>query len=75
MVTQRCSELHPSFRSGVMISRQCGSDGNWLPVSVQDCTMFNGSKPLVIMYFAVDTSSTVQANLENVSMCGQHHGI
>ena len=74
LVTQRCSELHPSFRSGVMISRQCGSNGNWLPVSVQDCTMFDNSNPLVIVYFAVNTSSNSEVDLmptaENVSMYG-----
>ena len=72
MVTQRCSELHPSFRSGVMISRQCGDKGDWSPISIQDCTMFNGSNPLVIVYFTVNTSSTDEATLtsttDNVSI-------
>ena len=72
MVTQRCSALHPSFRSGVMISRQCGDEGNWSPISIQDCTMFNDSSPLVIVYFTVNTSSTDKATLtsttDNVSI-------
>ena len=71
LVTQRCSEIHPSFRSGVMVSRQCGDTGDWSPVSIQDCTMFENSNPLVIVYFTVNTTTTNEASrmltVENVS--------
>ena len=71
MVTQRCSALHPSFRSGVMVNRQCGDQGDWSPISIQDCTMFNDSNPLIIVYFTVNASNTDEVNLtltaENVS--------
>ena len=56
LVTQRCSTLHPSFRSGVMISRQCDDGGDWSPISIQDCTMFDDSNPLVIVYSTVNTT-------------------
>ena len=74
LVTQRCSALHPSFRSGVVVSRQCGDTGDWSPVSIQNCTMFADSNPLVIIYFAVNTSNVDEADLtstaENVrSVC------
>ena len=64
--------LHPSFRSGVMVSRQCGDEGDWSPISIQDCTMFNDSNPLVIIYFTVNTSNTDEtthtSTTENVSI-------
>ena len=52
-VTQRCSELHPNFRSGVEIRRHCNNDGNWSPVDMIKCTMFMDSNPVLIVHFAV----------------------
>ena len=52
-VSQSCSLLHPSFRSGVQIHRKCGNDGNWSPVDLRDCTMFIGSDPVVVVYFTI----------------------
>ena len=70
MVTQRCSELHPSFRSGVEIQRQCGDDGSWSSVDFRDCTMFIGSSPIVVVYFTLSLSSEVNstARVNNVSI-------
>ena len=56
LVTQRCSELHSSFHSGVSVTRQCGDDGEWSPVDLRDCTMFINSNPLVIVYFTLNGS-------------------
>lgn len=67
LVTQRCSALHSSFRSGVMVSRQCGDDGNWSPVSIQNCTMFNDSNPIVIVYFTVNTSNINEVDLTSIA--------
>ena len=58
LVTQSCSQLHPNFRSGVNIGRQCRSDGSWSPVDLRNCTMFIGSKPVVIVYFTVTLNNT-----------------
>ena len=58
LVTQPCSELHPSFRSGVQIGRQCNNDGNWSPVDMTSCTMFLGSNPVIIVYFTVTVSDS-----------------
>ena len=43
----RCSEFHPSFRSGVYISRMCGSDGQWGEIDFTNCTMDLNSAPFV----------------------------
>ena len=58
LVTQSCSQLHPSFRSGVNIGRQCRSDGSWSPVDLRNCTMFIGSESVVIIYFTVTMNNT-----------------
>ena len=65
-MTQRCSELHPSFRSGVSVSRQCGDDGEWSPVDLRGCTMFINSNPLVIVYFTLNGSVTDDSTAEAV---------
>ena len=53
LVTQPCSELHPSFRSGVQIGRKCNNDGNWSSVDMTNCTMFLNSNSIIIVYFTV----------------------
>jgi len=53
LVTQLCSELHPNFRSGVEIGRQCNNNGNWSPVDMTNCTMFLNSDPVLIVYFTL----------------------
>ena len=58
LVTQPCSELHPNFRSGVEIGRQCNSDSNWSPVDITNCTMFLKSNPVIIVYFTVAVSDS-----------------
>ena len=58
LVTQPCSELHPNFRSGVQIGRQCNNDGNWSPVDMTNCTMFLNSNPVIIVYFTVIVSDS-----------------
>ena len=65
-MTQRCSELHSSFRSGVSVSRQCGDDGEWSPVDLRGCTMFINSNPLVIVYFTLNGSVTDDSTAEAV---------
>ena len=71
LVTQPCSALHPSFRSGVNIARQCNSDGTWSTVDVSNCTMFINSNPVIIVYFTViiSDSNTVDSTtiISNVS--------
>ena len=58
LVTQPCSELHPNFRFGVEIGRQCNNDGNWSPVDMTNCTMFLNSNPVIIVYFTVIVSDS-----------------
>jgi len=74
LVTQSCSQLHPSFRSSVNIGRQCRSDGSWSPVDFRNCTMFIDSKPIMIVYFTVtlsnpDVMSSAVNITDNVSDC------
>ena len=52
-VTQRCSELHPKFRSGFEIRRQFNNDGKWSPIDMTNCTMFIDSNPVLIVHFTV----------------------
>ena len=73
LVIQSCSQLHPSFRSGVNIGRQCRSDGSWSPVDLRNCTMFIGSKPVVIVYFTktvnnTDMMTSIDIITDNVSI-------
>ena len=58
LVTQPCSTLHPSFRSGVNIARRCNSDGTWSPVDMTTCTMFMNSNPVLVVYFTVIVSDS-----------------
>ena len=71
LVTQPCSELHPNFRSGVEIGRQCNNDGNWSPVDMTNCTMFLNSNPVIVVYFTVmgSDSNTIDSTIifNNVS--------
>ena len=71
LVAQPCSELHPNFRSGVEIGRQCNNDGNWSPVDMTNCTMFLDSNPVIIVYFTVvgSESNTIDSAIifSNVS--------
>ena len=68
LVIQPCSELHPNFRSGVQIGRQCNNDGNWSPIDMTNCTMFLNSNPVIIVYFTVivtDSNMIDSANIIN----------
>ena len=69
LVTQPCSELHPNFRSGVQIGRQCNNDGKWLSVDMTNCTMFLNSNPVIIVYFTVivNDSDMIDSTINNVS--------
>ena len=64
LVTQRCSELHPNFRSGVEIGRQCNNDGTWSPVDMANCTMHINSNPVLIVYFTVIVSGSNTMDLD-----------
>ena len=64
-VTQRCSTLHPSFRSGVFISRKCNADGTWGPVDESNCTAQSNAIPTLILSFAVNVS---QSNAEDIAL-------
>ena len=64
-VTHRCSALHPSFRSGVTISRKCNDDGSWGPVDDSSCTALNTAIPTLIISFAVNVS---QSNAEDIAI-------
>ena len=72
LVTQPCSNLHPSFRSGVNIKRQCSSNGSWSSVvDMSDCTMLRDSYPVVVVYFTVfanDTHINSSTIINNVSV-------
>ena len=63
-VTQRCSTLHPSFRSGVFISRKCNADGTWGVVDESSCTAHSIAIPTLILSFAVNVS---QSNAEDIA--------
>ena len=67
LVTQSCSQFHPSLRFGVNVGRQCDSDGNWSPVDLRNCTMFLDSKPVVIVYFTVTMNSTDVGTAVNIT--------
>ena len=67
LVTQSCSQLHPSFRSGVNIGRQCRSDGSWSPVDLRNCTMFKGSRSVSIVYFTVALNNNNAMTSENIT--------
>jgi len=43
----RCSEFHPSLRSGVYISRICGPDGQWGEIDFTNCTMDLQASPFI----------------------------
>ena len=66
-MTQSCSQLHPSFRSGVNIGRRCMSDGSWSLVDLRNCTMFIGSKPVMTVYFTVTFNNTDMMTLMNIT--------
>ena len=61
-VTQSCSTLHPSFRFGVSISRQCQDDGNWSSVDLRNCTMFRDSNPVIVVYLTTNQTNGVVPN-------------
>ena len=69
LVTQPCSDLHPNFRSGVYIGRQCNNDGKWSPVDMTNCTMFLNSNPVIIVYFTmiINNSDMIDSTINNVS--------
>ena len=68
-VTQRCSNLHPSLRPGVTISRKCNDDGTWGPVDDSSCTALNNAIPILIVSFAVNVSqSDAEDIVDNVSL-------
>ena len=68
VVTQRCSTLHPYFRSGVTISRKCNDDGSWGPVDDSSCTALNNAIPTLIISFVVNVSQIdAQFVVDNVS--------
>ena len=68
VVTQRCSALHPSFRSGVAISRKCNNDGTWGPVDYNNCAALNDAIPTLLISFIVDASyHNAQPAVNNVS--------
>lgn len=58
----RCSEFHPSFRSGVFIGRKCGSDGQWGEIDFTNCTMDLNASPFIhveLQTSANDSTSSV----------------
>jgi len=57
-VYQPCSKLHPNFRSGVNIGRQCLNNGSWASVDISNCTMFRDSFPVVVVYLTLTAEST-----------------
>ena len=68
LVTKRCSTLHPSFRSGVAISRKCNDDGTWGPVDYSNCTALNDAIPTLLISFIVSVSyDDAQPAVNNVS--------
>ena len=69
VVTNRCSALHSSLRSGVTISRKCKDDGSWGPVDDSNCTALNSAIPTLIVSFAVNVSqSNAKDIVHNVSL-------
>ena len=69
VVTQSCSNLHPSFRSRVAISRKCHTDGTWAPVDYSNCTALNDAIPILTVSFIVNVPQTdAKAIADNVSL-------
>ena len=68
VVTQRCSILHPSFRSRVAISRKCNNDGSWGPVDYSNCTALESTIPtLLISFKEIAPHDDAQHVVDNVS--------
>ena len=65
VVTQRCSTLHPSFRSRVAVSRKCNDDGTWGPVDYSNCTALNDAIPTLLISFKVNVSQDDAHNVVN----------
>ena len=69
VVTQSCSNLHPSFRSTATVNRKCNDDGKWGLVDDSSCTAHNNAIPTLIISFKVNVShSDAVAFAENVSL-------
>ena len=47
----RCSQFHQSFQSGVYVTRLCNENGEWEQIDFSDCTMRNGSTPIIILEY------------------------
>ena len=43
----RCADIHPSFRFGPYVTRLCGEGERWNPINFTQCTVRNGSSPLL----------------------------
>lgn len=53
----RCSEFHPSLRSGVFIGRTCDSDGQWGEIDFTNCTMDLNASPFIHVELQMPTSN------------------
>jgi len=47
--TIRCSVFHPSFRSGVHITRTCDVNGEWGNANFSDCSMRQDAFPFIMV--------------------------
>ena len=66
-VTQPCSRLHPNFRFGVSIKRQCHNNGSWSAVDLSNCTMYRNSHPVVVVDFTLGTINLDIVNLSDIT--------
>ena len=69
--------MHPNFRSGVQIGRQCNNDRKWSSVDMTNCTMFLNSNPVIIVYFTVivndsNDSATIINNVRIFDLINLH---
>ena len=65
VVTQRCSTLHPSFRSRAAVSRKCNDDGTWRSVDDTGCTVLNDAIPTFLISFEVNVSKEEAQHVVN----------
>jgi len=65
MARLRCSEFHPSLRSGVYIGRMCGSEGQWGEIDFTNCTMDLNASPFihVELQLSVNTFTNSTVNI------------
>lgn len=55
----RCSEFHPSLKSGVFIGRMCGLDSQWGEVDFTNCTMDLNASPFIHVELQMSANNSI----------------